>query len=293
MFHVQRISSFGAPELQPYATLRRPLEHREQNIFVAESERVVRRLLKSKFTVVSVVMPEKHLENFREQLEARPENIAVYLAEKKLLETLTGYSVFQGVFAVGKIPRLASLDEIYRQSPSPKFFVAIDELSNAENVGALTRTCAAFGVHALIVGETSSSPYLRRAVRNSMGTIFDLPIFEIETIRNGDPNLRRDDPIRKMNLAQVLQDLRKRGMHCVAAHPHTEKKVLSQANFTGDCCVVFGNEGDGISKNVLEACDEAVAIPMPPNVDSLNVGAAAAVFLYEAVRQRNAAVLAK
>ena len=249
---------------------------------------MVQRLLKSKFTVVSLVMPEKHLESFRAQLEARPEPIAVYLAEKKLLETLTGYSVFQGVFAVGKIPRLASLDEIYRQSPSPRFFVAIDELSNAENVGAITRTCAAFGVHALIVGETSSSPYLRRAVRNSMGTIFDLPIFEIETIRNGDPNLRRDDPIRKLNLAQVIRDLRQRGMHVVAAHPHTDKKVLSQANFTGDCCVVFGNEGDGISKAVLEACDEAVAIPMPPNVDSLNVGAAAAVFLYEAVRQRAA-----
>lgn len=291
--HVEKIYSFGAPELQPYATLRRPLEHRQQNIFVAESERVVQRLLKSKFTVVSLVMPEKHLENFRAQLEARPEPIAVYLAEKKLLETLTGYSVFQGVFAVGKIPKLSSLDEIYQQSPQPRFFVAIDELSNAENVGAITRTCAAFGVHALIVGETSSSPYLRRAVRNSMGTIFDLPIFEIETIRNGNPDLRRDDPIRKMNLAQVIRDLRQRGMHVVAAHPHTDKKVLSQANFTGDCCVVFGNEGDGISKAVLEACDEAVAIPMPPNVDSLNVGAAAAVFLYEAVRQRSAAVLGK
>jgi tRNA G18 (ribose-2'-O)-methylase SpoU len=149
------------------------------------------------------------------------------------------------------------------------------------------RNCVAFGVHGLIVGETSSSPYLRRAVRNSMGTIFLLPVFEIETVRNGNPNLRRDDPIRQMNLAQVLGDLRKRGVHCVAAHPHTDKKVLSQADFKKDCCIVFGNEGNGISKNVLEACDEAVAIPMPPNVDSLNVGAAAAVFLYEAVRQRN------
>ena len=100
--HIEKITSFGAPELQPYATLRRPLEHRQQGIFVAESERVVRRLFESHFSIVSMVMPEQHLEAFREQLEARPENIAVYLAEKKLLETLTGYSVFQGVFAVGK-----------------------------------------------------------------------------------------------------------------------------------------------------------------------------------------------
>ena len=286
MFRIEKISSFGAPELQPYATLRRPLEHRQQGIFVAESERVVRRLLASHFTVVSLVMPEKHLEAFRAQIEARPEPITVYLAEKKLLETLTGYSVFQGVFAVGKIPRLPSLEEIFLKSPVPKLFVAVHEMSNAENLGALVRNCVAFGVHGLIVGETSSSPYLRRAVRNSMGAIFELPIFEIETVRNSDPNLRRDDPARQLTLPQVLRDLRKRGVRCIAAHPHTDKKVLSQADFTKDCCIVFGNEGDGISKEVLEACDEAVAIPMPPTVDSLNVGAAAAVFLYEANRQR-------
>ena len=83
-----------------------------------------------------------------------------------------------------------------------------------------------------------------------------------------------------------MKELRARGVRCVAAHPHTDKKLLSQADFSGDCCIVFGSEGDGISPAVLEACDEAVAIPMPPTVDSLNVGAAAAVFLYEVNRQR-------
>ena len=63
-------------------------------------------------------------------------------------------------------------------------------------------------------------------------------------------------------------------------------QTLAQADFTGDCCLVFGSEGDGISEAVLESCDEAVAIPMPPTIDSLNVGAAAAVFLYEVQRQR-------
>jgi tRNA G18 (ribose-2'-O)-methylase SpoU len=292
MFRVEKISSFGAPELQPYATLRRPLVHRQQGIFVAESERVVRRLLASHFTVVSLVMPEKHLENFRQQIEARPEQITVYLAEKKLLETLTGYSVFQGVFAVGKIPRLATLEEILQKSPSPKLFVAVHEMSNAENLGALVRNCVAFGVHGLIVGETSSSPYLRRAVRNSMGAIFELPIVELMNLRgpHESQNELRSRGIlpseKNPSLAETLRDLRARGICCIAAHPHTDKKVLSRADFTKDCCIVFGNEGDGISKAVLEACDEAVAIPMPPTVDSLNVGAAAAVFLYEVARQR-------
>jgi tRNA G18 (ribose-2'-O)-methylase SpoU len=179
MFRVQNISSLDLPELQPYATMRRPLEHEGQGIFVAEGTKVVRRLLESLFAVVSVVLPEKWLEDFRPLLEARPETVTVYLAEKKLLETLVGFSMFQGVLAVGKIPAPVSLDEIVRTNSKPQLFVAVDALTNAENLGALVRNCVAFGVQALIAGETSSSPYLRRAVRNSMGTIFQLPVIEL------------------------------------------------------------------------------------------------------------------
>jgi 23S rRNA (guanosine2251-2'-O)-methyltransferase len=93
-------------------------------------------------------------------------------------------------------------------------------------------------------------------------------------------------PETKPTLAETLRDLRARGIRCIAAHPRADGKTLSRADFTGDCCIVFGSEGDGISKTVLESCDEAMAIPMPPTIDSLNVGAAAAVFLYEAKRQR-------
>jgi len=121
----------------------------------------------------------------------------------------------------------------------------------------------------LLVGETSASPFLRRAVRNSMGAIFQLPVVETK------------------NLVGALMELRGQGLRCIAAHPHTEQKTLPDADFTGDCCVVLGSEGHGISAPVLAACDEAVAIPMPPTVDSLNVASAAAVFLYEASRQRS------
>lgn len=285
MFHIQRISAFDSPELQPYATLRRPVEHERQGIFVAESEKVVRRLLESQLTVVSVVMPEKWLEPFRPLLEARPENVAVYLADKKLLESLVGFTMFQGVLAVGKLPAPVSLEKMLAKSPIPKLFVAIDELANAENLGALVRNCVAFGVQALIVGETSSSPYLRRAVRNSMGTIFQLPVIELAKLGQRHQFTAKPHAF-NLTLTECLNELRRRGLHCVAAHPHTDTKVLSQADFSGDCCLVFGSEGKGISRPVLEACDEAVAIPMPPTVDSLNVGAAAAVFLYEVARQR-------
>ncbi len=274
MLRIQKISSFDSPELSPYATMRRPLEHEVQGIFVAEGEKVVRRLLESNFTVISAVFSEQWLDGFRPLIEARPEMITVYLAEKKWLETLTGFAMFQGVLAVGKIPAPTSLESVLQSASSPRLFAAVDGLTNSENIGALVRNCAAFGVQALLVGETSSSPFLRRAVRNSMGAIFQMPVVEI-----GKGTAARE------TLSQTLRALRERGVRCIAAHPRGQKN-LSQADFAKDCCIVFGSEGEGISPQVLESCDEAVSIPMPEKIDSLNVGAAAAVFLYEANRQR-------
>ena len=230
------------------------------------------------------MLPEKWLPEFQPLLEARPEDITVFLAEKSLLESLTGFSLFQGILAVAKTPAPTPLAEILAASPKPQLLVAVDELANAENLGALMRNCVAFGVHALLVGETSSSPYLRRSVRNSMGAIFQLPVWEARKA-NQAAQVRRDDPA-PFSLAQTLRELRARGVRCIAAHPHASGRTLSQADFSGDCCVVFGSEGNGISAPVLAACDEAVEIPMQNGVDSLNVGAAAAVFLYEANRQR-------
>ncbi len=269
MYRPREIKSFDLPELQPYRTMRRQHEHREQGIFVAEGEKVVRRLLESKFSVVSVLLPEKWLGELGPLLQARPEEIQVFVAEKALLETLTGFSMYQGLLAVGKVPALPTLAEIIAHSPRPRLLAAADGLSSAENLGALVRNCAAFSAQALIVGETCSSPFLRRAVRSSMGTIFQLPIVETAS------------------LVPALRDLRERGIRCIAAHPHVEGQTLSQVDFVGDCCIVFGSEGCGISPAVLAACEEAAAIPMPETVDSLNVGSAAAVFLYEANRQRS------
>ncbi len=269
MYRSQRIESFDLPELKPYRTMRRQHEHRQQGIFVAEGEKVVRRLLESSFGVVSALLPEKWLCELDPLLQARPEEVQVFVAEKALLETLTGFSMYQGLLAVGKVPPLPTLEEMVARSPQPRLFAAADGLSSAENLGALVRNCLAFNTQALIVGETCSSPFLRRAVRSSMGTIFHMPVVETAS------------------LMQALDSLRKRGIRCIAAHPHTDGHTLSKADFTGDCCIVFGSEGYGLSRAVLAACDEAAAIPMPDAVDSLNVGSAAAVFLYEANRQRS------
>jgi tRNA G18 (ribose-2'-O)-methylase SpoU len=268
LFHAQPIASFDLPDLQPYRTMRRQMEHRQQGIFVAEGEKVVRRLLESRFEVLSVMLPEKWLRDLEPLLRQRPEDVHVYVAEKSLLETLTGFSMYQGLLAVGKVPTPTPLEEILARSSTPYLLSAVDSLSSAENLGALVRNCAAFGVQALLVGETCTSPYLRRAVRASMGAIFQLPIIE------------------SPSLANTLHALRTRGIRCIAAHPHVDGRTISQADFASSCCVVFGSEGYGLSAPVLAACDDAAAVPMSPEIDSLNVGSAAAVFLYEANRQR-------
>jgi tRNA G18 (ribose-2'-O)-methylase SpoU len=244
------------------------MEHRQQGIFVAEGEKVVRRLLESRFEVISVLLPEKWLRDLEPLLQNRPETVQAYVADKSLLETLTGFSMYQGLLAVGKVPRPVPLEDILARSSRPHLLAAVDGLSSAENLGALVRNCAAFAVQALLVGETCTSPYLRRAVRASMGTIFQMPIIE------------------SASLVDTLRTLQSQGIGCIAAHPHADGRTVSQADFVPNCCVVFGSEGYGLSAPVLEACHAAAAIPMPPNIDSLNVGSAAAVFLYEANRQR-------
>ena len=225
MFRLEKITSLDLPELAPYRTMRRSAEHEAQGVFIAEGEKVTRRLLESRFTVVSVVLPEKHLENFRPLLEARPETVTVYVAEKSLLETLVGYSLFQGVLSVGRIPPPASLDEILTISAKPQLFAAIDGLSNAENLGAVVRNCVAFGVQALLVGETCSSPYLRRSVRNSMGTIFQLPVWEVRAANQAAAAGRRD--------AAALLGWRRRCAICGRAASAASPRIRTR---TKKCC---------------------------------------------------------
>src|SRR5215204_7368123 len=121
-----RVTGLDRPELAPYGTLRQSEEHKRAGIFVAEGDKVVRRLLESHFGVVSVLLPERRLAEFEPLIRARVEDVFVYLMELAELEKLTGFPFFQGVLAVGKIPRLHTLDSIFATAPSPRFLVAID-----------------------------------------------------------------------------------------------------------------------------------------------------------------------
>lgn len=269
MLHIP-ITDLDLPELQPYRTLRRQEEHYRQRIFVAEGEKTLRRLLATDLLVVSVLLTEEWLKVFNPLLSKRSGEIRIFVAEKSLLENLIGFTMFQGVMAVARIPEGRSLQQILEQSPTPSLFVATDGVSNAENLGTLVRNCAGFSVDGLLISQGSSSPFLRRAVRSSMGGIFKMPVLE------------------RLDLVATFQELRRRKVRCIGAHPHASGKTLPELDLKGGCCIVFGNEAHGISESVLAACDDVASIPMPDHVDSMNVSSAAAVFLYEVWRQRNA-----
>ncbi|HLF14266.1 MAG TPA: RNA methyltransferase, partial [Bacteroidota bacterium] len=194
----------------------------------------------------------------------------IFLARKDLLESIVGFNLHQGIMAVAETPAEITPDELIRDAAGgARLYVALDDLVNAENVGLVVRNCAAFGVDALICGETSSSPYLRRAVRASMGTVFGLPIHH------------------SADLASTLSALASRaGIGTIAADPAGDSSLFS-TELTGSVCIVMGHEGTGIRPAVLAACERRVAIPMWKGTDSLNVSSACAVFLSEARRQRD------
>ena len=245
------------------------MEHQRQGMFVAEGEKVVRRLLESRLNTVSLLMTPEWFDQYKSMLEGRSDQPAIFVAEKNLLESIVGFHLHQGIMAVGKIPQSVTLEDVMAISSQPRLLVAIEGLTNSENFGVLVRNCVAFGVQALIVGETSSSPYLRRSVRNSMGTVFKIPVVHVQSL---------------VKTLGVLRD--QFGVRSLAAHPREQSKSLSDAPFGQDCCLVFGSEGGGLSQEVVGACDDAITIPMKMGVDSLNVASASAVALYEVQRQR-------
>lgn len=267
---IHHIATLELPELEPYKTLRRPFEHLEQGIFVAEGEKVVLRLLASPLAVQSILLSQDWFEEHRIVIEENTNTIEVFIGTKKLLETIVGHVLHQSIMALASVPKQNTSDDVVRTlgtgqsvENANKIFVLVDGITNAENMGVIVRNCVCFGVDALLVLPNSCDPYLRRSVRNSMGNIFQLPIVYIH------------------HPAEEIQKLQQNGIRLYAAHPHEKSVDIRKASFTNACCIVLGAEGPGISQDVLELCDEFVTIPMKDGVDSLNVASASAVMLWE------------
>src|SRR6266850_3751438 len=234
MYEVHPIDSIDDPRLVPYRTMRRQFDHFAQEIFIAEGEKVVHRLLETSIPMISLVMPEREVAQFEAQLRQRSEQISVFTAPKPVLEKLTGFQLYRGVLGLAKVPPASTLDQILSTGSSPRLFVALDGLSNAENLGSVVRNAVAFGVQGLLLNAACAPPYLRRAVRSSMGTIFKVPYMQTT------------------DLPKALQELSRLGVRIIAAHPHTTEKTVTEATFATDCCVVFGSEGHGLSDELLK-----------------------------------------
>lgn len=268
MFQIHQIDSFDDPRLAPYVNMRAQVDHLTEGVFIAEGEKVVRRMLESQLVPISLLLPPNWLPDYQSLFADHPGSIDLFVAPKNVLTRLTGFTLFQGVLGLGRVPRPATLQELL-QLPQPRLFAAVDAVANAVNIGLVLRNAAALGVQALIVGETSAHPYLRRSVRSCMGTVFRIPY------------------LLSPSLTVTLAHLRDAGIRCIAAHPHTDQLLLPDARLDSDVCIVLGSEGEGISRAVRAACDQQVLIPMQAGVDSLNVGNASAIFFYEAWRQRS------
>jgi tRNA G18 (ribose-2'-O)-methylase SpoU len=259
---IREIESLELPELQPYRTLRRPIDHHREGIFVAEGGKVVQRMIDAGIEVVSVLLSPEWLARLRMSGEH-----SVFVAPQALLESIVGFRLHQGVMAIGRIPAQPSVEEVLRRSERPWLLLALDGLVHAENVGLVARNAAAFGAQALLFDHTTSHPYLRRSVRNSMGAVFKLPV------------------IQAPDLPGILTQLRSAGLEVIGADPNASES-LETADLTGDICVVLGNEGEGITDRVRAVCTRRISIPMNNETDSLNVSSAGAVILFEAARQR-------
>lgn len=261
------ITALDHPDLRLYRSLKGKPFPFADTFFLAESEKLVRRLLESSFWIESILLTPEWLESLRPLIESRREPINVFVADEALLQTITGIEMHQCVMAVAHVPERIEPAPFITSLASPKLIVALDGIVDAENMGGIVRNCAAFGVQLLIIDKTCCSPFLRRAVRVSMGGIFRVPIAFVD------------------DLAATLRDFR--DVRIVAAHVDRSNQTLSSSSFDGDLCLVFGNEGAGISSRVLDACAERVYIPMHEGFDSLNVASANAVFLHEACKQRS------
>jgi tRNA G18 (ribose-2'-O)-methylase SpoU len=263
---IRRVLSLDLEELAPYRTLKRPMDHARAGIFVAEGEKVVRRLLDSGLTVHSLLLNPDWLARLESSghLQGR-DDIRIFLAEDALLREIVGFNIHQGIMAVAAIPKQMSLEEL----PGAHLVVALDGLRISENVGVIVRNCSAFGVDAIVAGETSCSPYVRRAVRNSMGTVFKTPVIHVP------------------HLAGALRRLQTCfGTRVVAADLRGAASIYDLP-LTGNVCIVLGNEDEGVSAEVLGLADARVLIPMHKETDSLNVASASAIFLFEVNRQRS------
>lgn len=265
-----RIRSLDDPRVAAYRNLRdRTL--RGESVFVAEGCVLTRRLLASRFEAESLLVEDEYADEFEQLAGGR---VPVYVAPKTLLLDIVGFPFHRGALAIGRRPPAQTLAQILvnaapQPSSEPLRLVVLPEVTKPENLGLAFRAAAAFGIDAVLLGMRSCDPLSRRALRVSMGSVLTVPF------------------ARSTDLASDLSALRDRwGVQVSAAVLDKDAQPLAGVSWPPRAAVVFGNEFDGLSSDWLSLCDRRLTIPMQLNTDSLNLGVAAGVFLYEMTKVR-------
>ena len=275
MPNIIEITDFHAPELDPYARLtQNQLRNRlepEKGIFIAESPKVISRALDAGYPPLSLLMERKQITGPAAEILTRCGDAPVYTADRELLAALTGFELTRGVLCAFRRPAPRSVEELCKNA---RRVAVLEGIVDSTNVGAIFRSAAALNMDAVLINPSCCDPLCRRAVRVSMGTVFQVPWAQI---------------------GQTPADWPEKGMEQLHALGFkTSAMALSDRSVSIDdeqlakepkLAIVLGTEGDGLARSTIAACDYTVKIPMSHGVDSLNVAAASAVAFWQLGKQ--------
>lgn len=269
MPNIIEIDNFSAKELDVYARLTENQlvcrEHPGEGLFIAESPKVVERALNAGYEPVSLLLERRHIDGEARGIVARCADIPVYTSSLEVLRRLTGFPLTRGVLCAMRRRPLPRAEEIVAAA---RRVAILEDVVNPTNVGAIMRSAAALGMDAVLLTAPSSDPLYRRAIRVSMGTVFQIPWTVLPSgAWPGD----------------TFALLRANGFRTAAMALRDDSISLGDPVLAAQdkLAVVLGTEGDGLAAQSIAACDYTVRIPMLHGVDSLNVAAASAVAFWE------------
>lgn len=264
---LHEITDFAAPELDVYARLtENQLVNRADPanaLFIAESPMVITRALDAGCVPVSFLMENRHAAGKAAPILARcPDDIPVFAAELEVLTQLTGFHLTRGMLCAMRRPPLRSFGEVCCGASR---IAVLENVMNPTNIGAIFRSAAALGMDAVLLTSAGSDPLYRRAIRVSMGTVFQVPWAYLP--ENGD----WQEALHALGFQTAAMALREDSL------PVYDRSLAAAEKLA----VVLGTEGDGLAADTIAHCDWTVRIPMTHGVDSLNVAAASAVAFYQ------------
>lgn len=275
MPNIIEITDFHAPELDPYARLtQNQLRNRlepEKGIFIAESPKVIDRALDAGYKPVSLLMERKQITGPAAGILSRCGDAPVYTAEREMLAELTGFELTRGVLCAFHRPAPRPVEELCKNA---RRVAVLEGIMDSTNVGAIFRSAAALNMDAVLINPSCCDPLCRRAVRVSMGTVFQVPWGQLGETPADWPE-KGMDILHSLGFKTAAMALSDRSVSIDDEQLAKEPKLA----------IVLGTEGDGLAAGTIASCDYTVKIPMSHGVDSLNVAAASAVAFWQLGRQ--------